>query len=115
MGQIIKVNLNVDAIDGNRLFKGKKGRYIDLSIFVRDEVDQYGNQGFVTQNATKQEREQGVKMPIIGNIKVYNQANTPPPSATPLVLNTKPTAIKPESVSVNNPKPNTISDDELPF
>ena len=70
----IGVNLKIDVtkIDKSRLFNGEKGTYLDLSTFIDiDNLDQYGNNGFITQSTTKEEREGGVKLPILGNVKVY--------------------------------------------
>jgi hypothetical protein len=36
-----------------------------------DQVDQYDNNGFISQSVDKEEREQGVKTPILGNVKVF--------------------------------------------
>jgi len=35
----------------------------------KEEVDQYGNNGFIVESITKEEREQGKKGTIIGNAK----------------------------------------------
>jgi len=68
----INIKLDVNKIDKSRLFEGKKGKYLDLTTFVRiDEVDEYGQSGFITQSSTKEEREAKHKMPILGNVKVF--------------------------------------------
>ena len=72
----ISVRIDVTKIDKARLFKGEKGTYLDLTTFVDlANKDQYDNNGFVTQSQTKEEREQGVQMPILGNVKVFYQDN----------------------------------------
>ena len=71
----IGVNFKIDVtkLDKNRFFKGKNGAvYADLTGFIDIEnQDQYGNNGFITQQTSKEEREQGVKLPILGNSKVF--------------------------------------------
>jgi hypothetical protein len=68
----ISIKLDVSKLDKTRFFKGQKGTYCDLTAFVDlDELDQYGQSGFITQSATKEEREQGVKLPIVGNSTVF--------------------------------------------
>lgn len=70
----IGLNLKIDVtkIDKARLFQGEKGTYLDLSTFIDlDNLDQYGNNGFITQSTTKEEREQKVQLPILGNAKIY--------------------------------------------
>ena len=79
----ISLKLDVTKIDKARLFKGEKGTYLDLTTFVDlDNVDQYGNSGFITQSPTKEERQQKLKMPILGNVTVFfsDKAAAPEPS-----------------------------------
>ena len=68
----LSVRIDVTKIEKERLYKGSKGTYLDLTTFVdTDEVDQYDNNGFISQSVDKEEREQGVKTPILGNVKVF--------------------------------------------
>ena len=68
----INVKIDVTKIDKNRLFKGEKGIYLDATTFVDvDQLDQYGNNGFIAQQVSKEEREKGVQGPILGNVKVF--------------------------------------------
>lgn len=61
------VKINVTKIEKARLFKGAKGTYLDLVLI--DKPDEYGNDGFVVQGISKEDRDKGVKMPIIGSWK----------------------------------------------
>jgi hypothetical protein len=45
MAGIVKANINLDAIPKEKIYKGKKGRYLPISITINDEQDQFGNQG----------------------------------------------------------------------
>lgn len=63
------VKINLSSIDTKRAFIGKKGEYISLNLVLSDEVDQYGNNGFLVQETTPEERQKGVKLPICGNLK----------------------------------------------
>ena len=65
--ETIQIKIDVTKIEKGRLFKGAKGTYLDATLVMRDEPDQYGNIGFVTQQISKEEREAGTKAPIIGN------------------------------------------------
>jgi hypothetical protein len=66
----LKINLN--EIDMARVFQGKKGQYLDATIFVNmDELDQYGNSGMITQDVSKEEKASGTKGAILGNGKVF--------------------------------------------
>jgi hypothetical protein len=86
----LSIKIDVKKIEKARLFEGEKGTYLDLTTFIDlDELDQYGNNGFISQSVSKEEREQKVLTPILGNIKVFfndsadaphqNHKNTPQP------------------------------------
>ena len=68
----INISINVSKIEKTRLFKGKKGMYMDLTTYIDTEnLDQYDNNGFINQSTSKEERESGVQTPILGNCKVF--------------------------------------------
>jgi hypothetical protein len=68
----LSLKIDVTKLDKSRFFKGDKGTYVDLTTFIDlDELDQYGNNGFITQSTSKEERQNGVKLPILGNSKVF--------------------------------------------
>lgn len=78
----VSLKIDVSKIDKNRLFKGEKGMYLDATVFVDvDQLDQYGNSGMITQDVSKDEKQQGVKGNILGNCKVFwsdsNQQQAP--------------------------------------
>lgn len=69
----LSIKIDVTKIDKSRIFEGKKGKYLDLTTFIDTEnEDQYGNHGFISQATSKQERQSGVKTPILGNVKVFH-------------------------------------------
>jgi len=68
----LNISINLSKIDMNRVFNGKKGQYLDLSTFIDlDNLDQYDNNGFISQSTKKEERDNGVQTPILGNVKVF--------------------------------------------
>lgn len=68
----LSVKIDVTKIDKSRLFKGDKGTYLNLTTFIdTDNPGQYGDHGFISQSVTKEEREQKVQTPILGNVKVF--------------------------------------------
>ena len=74
----ISVSIDVTKIEKARLFKGAKGTYLDLTAFVDlDEQGQYGDNGMIVQSVSKEERQQGVKGPILGNVKVFYRDDQP--------------------------------------
>ena len=64
MAGIIKANINLNNIPKDKIFKGKKSSYLN------DEPDQFGNQGPVVVEQTKEEREAKVERTYLGNVKV---------------------------------------------
>lgn len=74
----VSVRIDVTKIDKDKLYKGQKGQYLDLTTFINlDEQDKYGNNGFISQSVSK-ERDAGVKTPILGNVKVFYPASNAP-------------------------------------
>jgi len=70
MASIIKSSINLDAIDKSKIIVGKKGKYYPITITINDEVDQFGNQGPITDSQSKEERESKMKKNYLGNIQV---------------------------------------------
>jgi len=77
----VSFSINVSAIDKSKIIAGKKGNYVNMTCFINDEQDQYGNNGMVTQSVSKEEREQGVKGNILGNVKVFYTTDAQAPVA----------------------------------
>lgn len=84
----VSLKIDVTKIEKARLFQGKKGTYLDATVFVDvDEKDQYDNNGMITQDVSKEEKDNGAQGPILGNCKVFwkseGQANNtaPPPQS----------------------------------
>ena len=71
--QVINAKIDVSKIDKSRLYKGAKGTYLSVTIFLKDEEDQYGNHGMIVESITKEEREAGNKGTILGNVKRTGQ------------------------------------------
>jgi hypothetical protein len=67
--RIFDGSINLSKIDKAKIIAGAKGSYLNVRIIVKDELDQYGNIGFISQNTNKEERESGIKGTILGNIK----------------------------------------------
>jgi hypothetical protein len=78
MQKLISLNIDVSKIDSKRLYKGKKGQYLSATLFLKEEVDQYGNNGFIVESITKEEREKGLKGTIIGNAKFMAASGSKP-------------------------------------
>ena len=70
MASIIKASINLNDIPKDKIIVGKKGKYLPITITLNDEVDQFGNQGPVIVDQTKEEREAKVAKTYLGNVKV---------------------------------------------
>jgi hypothetical protein len=52
----IRINASIDVtkLDKSRFFKGDKGTYCNITMLVDlNELDQYGNSGFITEAKKK--------------------------------------------------------------
>ena len=70
MASIIKTSINLSEIPKDKIYVGKKGKYLPITITLNDEVDQFGNQGPVVVEQTKEEREAKQAKTYLGNVKV---------------------------------------------
>ena len=70
MASIIKTSINLNNIPKDRIFEGKKGKYLPITITLNNEPDQFGNQGPVVVEQTKEERDAKAPKTYLGNIKV---------------------------------------------
>ena len=70
MASIIKTSINLSEVPKDKIIVGKKGKYIPITITINDEVDQFGNQGPVCVDQSKEEREAKTTKTYLGNVKV---------------------------------------------
>ena len=70
MASIIKASINLNEIPKNKIIEGKKGKYLPITITINDEVDQFGNQGPIMVEQSKEERESKAPKTYLGNVKV---------------------------------------------
>jgi len=89
MAKIIAVSIDVTKIDKSKIVSLDKNgqpfkngaKYINLSVIVNDEADQFGNDCAITMGQTKEEREAKADKVYLGNGKtVWNSAPTQAPS-----------------------------------
>ena len=77
----VRLKINVSKIEKARLFKGAKGMHLDATVFIDpDQQDQYGNNGMIMQDVSKEEREQNVRGSILGNVQVFYRESLPIPT-----------------------------------
>ena len=84
MNAIIRLKLDVTKLDKTAFHHGKKGIYADLTLFLTDEPDQYGQHGRLVQSIPQERRAAGERGAIVGNATLLPPANTasrPAPAA----------------------------------
>jgi hypothetical protein len=70
MATILKASINLNQIPKNKIIEGAKGKYLPITITINDEVDQFGNQGPVMVEQSKDERDAKATKVYLGNVKV---------------------------------------------
>ena len=73
---MIKISIDVTTISKERLYQGKvrddgtSAKYLSVTLVENKEgKDRFGNDGFVAEDVSKEERLAGVKGVIVGNWK----------------------------------------------
>ena len=101
----ISMSIDVTKLDKARFYKGEKGTYLSLTAFVNlDEKDQYDNNGFITQELSKEERDNKSQLPILGNSEIFFDDRESSGSA--------PTPIAPTQAGIQGQE---YLDDDIPF
>ncbi len=97
MAQLISASIDVSKISKDKLVQGAKGKYLNITISINDEIDQYGNQVGIYESQSQTEREAKDKKNYLGNGKIAWTSEggstakaapstpTPPPAAAPVV------------------------------
>ena len=99
MASIIKTSINLNNIPKDKIFVGKKGKYLPITITINDELDQFGNQGPVVVEQTKEERDAKAPKTYLGNCKVV-WTNGTFPEPIPFEQATKAAVNKPVKAAV---------------
>jgi len=89
MAKLLTGSINLSKIDKTKIVdRDKNGnpfennaKYLNVAVWVNDEVDQYGNTASIQISQPKEEREAGVKATYIGNLKEPQSRNNEPTSA----------------------------------
>jgi hypothetical protein len=83
MSNTITARIDVTKIEKERLYKGKKGTYLDI-VLIPTPNAKYEQTHMVVQSVSKEERDQGIKGNILGNAKEIERGhrsyNEPPPA-----------------------------------
>lgn len=105
-----KVSVDLSLIDKTKIKdytrkNGEKAKFYDMTIWVNDQLDTYGNSGSVQENQTQEEREAGKPKVYLGNIKQTFSSDGSKPAS------------KPEENTAENVNPGAQPpfEDDLPF
>ena len=99
MASIIKASINLSEIPKVKIYVGKKGKYLPITITLNDDVDQFGNQGPVVVEQTKEEREAKQAKTYLGNVKVvWSNGQNVDPAPRDNQPAAEPAAVKPEDL-----------------
>jgi len=82
MASIIKASIDLTKIPKDKIYAGKKGKYLPITITLNNDLDQFGNQGPVVVEQTKEERDAKAAKTYLGNVKIVwtdgNNVDTAP-------------------------------------
>jgi len=76
MSKLITASINLKKVDQSLLIKGEKGNYLNLTVWVNDQPDQFGNDVSVEQRTDK-----GKDKIYLGNGRTFKQSSEPVPNA----------------------------------
>lgn len=70
MSALVGASINVAKIPKDQLVDGKKGKYLNVTVSINDETDQYGNNAAIYVSQSQEEREAGKDRTYLGNGRV---------------------------------------------
>jgi hypothetical protein len=89
MSKLLTGSIDLNKIDKTKIISTDKNgnpfengaKYLNVVVWVNDEVDNYGNKASIQISQSKEERDAGVKATYIGNLK-EPQSRTNEPTST---------------------------------
>lgn len=108
---MIKISIDVTKISKDRLYIGKtredgtSAKYLSITLVENKEgKDRFGNDGFVAEDVSKEERLSGVKGVIIGNWKKLEFGERKPVESAPA-----------PAARTLTPSESNLAEDDIPF
>jgi len=84
MSKLVSLSIDVTKIDKSKLYKGEKGTYLNLDVWIDEEADEDWKKVSANQSQTKEEREAKQKKNYVGNGKlVFGWDDDAAPKASP--------------------------------
>ena len=85
---VFTFSIDLTKIDKSRIKEvqkkdGTTGKFLNLVMMTNDQPDQYGNDGFIAESVTKEEREAGKRGNILGNCKQVGKPQVQAPPQQP--------------------------------
>lgn len=75
MAKIISASIDLNKIDKTKIvLKDNGAKYYNISVFINDEKDKYGNDVAIAESQSKEQREAKEKKKYIGNGKIVWQS-----------------------------------------
>lgn len=74
---MLVIKIDVTKIPRDKIFQGKKGKYVDFVIFENEQPDNYGNTHTVSIAKTKEERAANAKTIYCGSGKIIETRSQP--------------------------------------
>ena len=71
MSALSTLKIDLNKIDESKVFQGKKGRYLEVTVAINDDSDTYGNNVSAWIGQTTEERESKTPKQYLGNGKVF--------------------------------------------
>ena len=66
----MKANIDLSKIPKSKIYQGKKGSYLPITITINDELGTYGDNGPIIVEQTKDERDAKADKVYLGNVKI---------------------------------------------
>lgn len=84
---VITFSIDLTKIDKTRIKDvirkdGTTAKFLNLVMMTNETPDAYGNDGFIAESVTKEEKEQGKKGAILGNCKIVGKPAQPQTAPT---------------------------------
>lgn len=85
---VFTFSIDLTKIDKSRIKEvqkkdGTTGKFLNLVMMTNEQPDQYGNDGFIAESVTKEEKEAGKRGNILGNCKQVGKPTQPTPATKP--------------------------------
>ena len=77
----IRAKIDVTKISKSRLFVGKQGTYLNITLI---ESSNEFSDGFIVEEVSKEERDKGIKGTILGNFSYIKPKAEPVNQAVPI-------------------------------